>query len=139
MANQTTKRTLFMDKKLACQPVKITKLNSTKSGIAFFNANQGSRVEDTAVIDFKNESDDGNDFKLINFKDKNDGLFTVTGLIKWSEQKKPVTLKGKNGIPSTQKYVRDGIIADDTHNLPISVWDEGLISTLEENTFLQIY
>ena len=124
-----------MDKKLACQPVKITKLNSTKSGIAFFNANQGSRIEDTAAIDFKNESDDGDDFKLINVKDKKDGLFTVTGLIKWSEQKKPVTIKGKNGNPSTQKYVRDGIITDNTHNLPISVWDEGLISTLEENTF----
>ena len=104
-----------MDKKLACQPVKITKLNSTKSGIAFFNANQGSRIEDTAAIDFKNEFDDGNDFKLINVKGKKNGLFTITGLVKWSEEKRPVTIKGKNGNPSTEKYVRDGIIADDTH------------------------
>ena len=126
MASNNTKRNLFVEKKIACQTVKITNLNPTKSGVAFYNANQGSRIQDTDTIDLKNDTNC--DHKLINLKDKNSGLFTVCGTIKWTAEKKTVNVKG------TDKTVREGILADDTFSIPISVWEDNLLSELYRNT-----
>ena len=131
MANNNTKTTLFVEKKIACQPVKITNLNPTKSGVAFYNANQGSRIEDTDTIDFKNDTN-SSDHKLRNLKDKNSGLFTVVGTIKWTAEKKTVNVKG------TDKTVQEGILADDTFSIPISVWEDNLLSELQEDKLYKL-
>ena len=99
--------------------------------MAFYNANQGSRIEDTDTVDFKNDTN-SSDHKLINLKDKNSGLFTVSGTIKWTAEKKTVNIKG------TDKIVREGILADDTISIPISVWDNNLLSELQEDKLYEL-
>ena len=72
------------------------------------------------------------DHKLINLKDKNSGLFTVCGTIKWMAEKKTVNVKG------TDKTVREGILADDTFSIPISVWEDNLLSELQEHKLYKL-
>ena len=53
MTNNKAKRQLFFEKHYAAQPVTLTNLNPTSWGVAFFNANTGSKLEDAQTIDFK--------------------------------------------------------------------------------------
>ena len=111
-----------MDKKRDAQPVTVTQLTRTNSGIAFFNANKGSKVMDALTIDFHYEEKRNTPIKdLQQFKD---GQFNVTGQIKWTAPTKEVFVKG------TTKEVRDGILADGTGSIPISCWED--LATLKE-------
>ena len=52
--NPAIKRNLFQQKKDASQPVKMTQLTKTETGIIFFNSNRGSRIEDIPSVPFMN-------------------------------------------------------------------------------------
>ena len=109
--NPGIKIQLFKDKKFASQPVKLTNVTKVASGTLFFNSNRGSRIEDVSAVTFKNTP--LKDLKLIDIKDKFSGTFTVKGCIKW--------LKEATQPSPSAGLVRDAMLADGTHHIPISI------------------
>ena len=122
--NPSIKIQLFKDKTFASQPVKLTNVTKVASGTLFFNSNRGSRIEDASAVTFKNTPLE--DLKLIDIKDEFSGTFTVKGCIKWlKEATKPIPSAG---------LVRDAMLADGTHHIPISIWKD-TIDLAEEGKY----
>ena len=96
MQNNSTKRSLFEEKRLTSQPVTLTKLNRMPSGITFFNSNQESRLQDAPVISFKNTTNS----PLITLKDHNSGRFTVTEKLKWTGEQEEKQVGERQGQPA---------------------------------------
>ena len=66
--NPAIKRNLSQQKKDASQPVKMTQLTKTETGIIFFNSNRGSRIKDIPSVPFMSTPID--ELNLIDIKDK---------------------------------------------------------------------
>ena len=132
--NPNIRRNLFQEKKNASQPVKLTNVTKVENGPSFFNSNRGSRIHDISAVSFSNTPID--DLKLINIKDKYSGTYALKGCIKWVNSVLQVD-NGKTSGSDKAKFVRDGILADDTYHLPISVWGE-TIDKIEEGSYYKL-
>ena len=122
--NPTIKLQLFKEKMDASQPIKLSNLTEVNTGAIFFNSNRGSCVEDVFAVLFMNTPVD--DLKLIDIKGKFSGTFNLKGCIRWL--KEPVQT-------SSGKLVRDAMLADNTFNVPISVWGDTISEIQEENYY----
>ena len=126
--NPNVKIQLFKEKKKSSQPITMTNVTKIEeNGMLFFNSNRGSRVHDASAVQFMNTPVE--ELKLIDIKDEFSGTFTLKGTIKWLKE---ATDPNNNG-----KMVRDGMLADGTYNIPISVWGN-TISEIEEGKYLQL-
>ena len=124
--NPTIKLLLFKEKMDASQPIKLSNLIEVDTGAIFFNSNRGSRVEDVFAVPFMDTPVD--DLKLIDIKGKFSGTFNLKGYIRWL--KEPVQT-------SSGKLVRDAMLADNTFNVPISVWGD-IISEIQEENYYKL-
>ena len=98
------------------------------SGIAFFNSNQESRLQDAPVISFKNTTNS----LLITLKDHKSGRFTVTGKFKWTGEQEEKQVGERQGQPACVKDVREALLADSAWQVPISIWGD-LIPLIKED------
>ena len=136
MHHDAAKRQLFINKQEARQPVTLTNVNLAKSGMKFFNINTTSKLEDANSIDFTFQEKDAS-HGLITLKGKpKDSKFNVTGGIKWTNEIRKVTIK-RNNAEEKLMDVRDGVIADSTWQIPISVW-HNLIPQVQDNTWYNL-
>ena len=121
--NPAIKRNLFQQKKDASQPVKMTQLTKTETGIIFFNSNQGSRIKDIPSVPFMNTPID--ELNLIDIKDKFSGDFTIKGCIRCVKDVAEVPVNNHSETKAgNARFVRDAIISDGIFHLPISVWGD---------------
>ena len=122
--NPNIKIQLFKDKKFDSQPVKLTNVTQVANGTLFFNSNCGGRIEDVSAVTFKNTPVE--DLQLIDIKDKFSGTFTVKGCIKWlNDAIQPSASAG---------LVRDAMLADGMHHIPMSIWKD-TIDLVEEGKY----
>ena len=135
--NPAIKRNLFQQKKDASQPVKMTQLTKTETGIVFFNSNCGSRIEDIPSVPFMNTPID--ELNLIDIKDKFSGDFTIKGCIRWVKDVAEVPVNNHSETKAgNARFVRDAIISDGTFHLPISVWGD-TINQINEFQYYKAY
>ena len=127
MVNTTTKRNLFEERCESKTPVKLMGLSVTPQ-VSFFNTNTGSRIMDVDTIPFKYEAQHPTKVSDINVADKGSTI-DVEGKVRWLEEKRTIQV-GENKIT---RNVRDGILADETGAIKVSVWGE-LLEQINENT-----
>ena len=125
------KRQLFLDKMVAEQPIKLSNMPISTSGIVFLN--KGAVIEDVPphVLQFQYRQLQTKEITAIkDLKNFSTGTFMVSGLIRWSgPPQKPKE--------ESAKIVRDGTITDSTGSIKISVWEEH-IEQIEEGEFYTI-
>lgn len=131
LKGQTSKRQLFVDRKTAQQPIKLSNMTMAQSGIIFFN--KAASIEDvpTHVIDFKFVPREPSQVtKVSSLQKLTSGVFNISGVLKWN---------GEPHIPSdkTSQNVRGSTFTDSTESMPLSVWGEH-ISEIEEGKFYSI-
>ena len=131
--NQGIHRQIFIDKKLSGEAVTFHRLTRGNRGIFFYNSTLGSCMQDgVSAIRFKLADTDT--LKIKDLCEKSSGRYTVNGAIKWLEQTKDIT-NSNTASPSKRQpkvlLVRNGLIADETGEMIISVWGEH-IDEIEE-------
>ena len=105
MSSNNTKRSLFCEKQESKQPIQLTGLSPSKSGITFFNGNSGGRLVGNAEVTFQYV-----DEKHINIKNILDnginGLFDVTAKLKWTDSETTVCRREKDSKTNQRWYFR---------------------------------
>ena len=93
-------------------PLHFANLSVSTNGVYFFNSYRKSTIQISHQVNFVN---DCTDLTIASIKEKNDGIFDVSGCIRWVGDKMTTT----NG-----NVLREGLIIDQTGNMPITVWKE---------------
>ena len=133
METKTINRNLFKSKHESKSPIKLTNLSPSNTGIIFFNSNIGSRLHDTDDVSFKFIEETVIKINEIAL-DQRDGHFDVKGNIRWQADTRTVAV-GERQVP---RQVRDGLLADQTGTITISIWGQDLIDRIKENTTYKI-
>ena len=107
--------------------MKLKKVSVSTSGIAFFNANTGSKVESVDTLSFPCSSGVTITINML-LQSTIEGNFPIEGKIKWMQDERSVFV----GSNKTSRRVRDGIIADKTGHVIISIWGD-LIDLMQED------
>ena len=135
MTNNSSKRQLFIDKQEVAQPVTLTKLNPSPSGVAFFNVNMGSQLQDAPTLDYiykEKEIAKLSDLQTL----APGGVHTIVVTPKWFDSS-PRLVDIPSGNTTVKKRVRDAIVADQTSHMKLSVWQD-LIPQIEEQNVYKI-
>lgn len=84
--NDGSKRQIFLDKKAAQQPIKLTSLTVAQSGTIFFNRSASVQDVPNHVIKFKFVQQQPFQItKITTLLKSTSGLFNVRGTVKWKE------------------------------------------------------
>ena len=94
-------------------PLHFAKLSGSTNGVYFFNSYRKSTIQISHQVNFVNDCTDH--LTIASIKEKKDGIFDVSGCISWVADQMTTT----NG-----KVLREGLIVDQTVNMPITVWGE---------------
>lgn len=85
--NDGSKRQIFLDKKAAQQPIKLTSLTVAQSGTIFFNKSASVQDVPNHVIKFKFVQQQPFQItKITTLLKSTSGLFTVCRTVKWKEE-----------------------------------------------------
>ena len=121
------KRSIFVEKQESKSPINLQRLSQSGPGIAFFNSNTGSSIHEVDRLPFALCPTTPVDIASI-FESLVQGNFTVEGKLSWNREEREV-LVGSN---RTKRRVRDAIIADNSGNIPISIWGDLIDSVTED-------
>ncbi|XP_057296765.1 uncharacterized protein LOC130625681 [Hydractinia symbiolongicarpus] len=132
MSTSSMKRNLFTEKEESKEPVRLIGLSPTKSNMFFFNSNTGGQVEENKDVTFQYL--DLSDLTIKHVLEHGiSGTFTLQGKIKWIQEERVVLV----GQGKTKKFVRDGIMADESSHIAITVWSP-LIDIVEQDVSLSV-
>lgn len=124
MESRSTKRSTFLQGWEDRSPVKLSKVSVSRN-LTFFNANSGSKMEETDELDFVFSESSTTVTKVKNIAQDTTGSFTTVGFINWSSEAKTVEISSSK----IKKQVRDDVFADGSDFNKISVWGDLILAS----------